>query len=171
MTELEQKAVEWILADRKAFSTIKEGHSIAIRDTVVVIGRMESGQTLVQSNYTSVRITAEMLRAVCLHNHFRIEAAVGRIMSTQGEKKEADEFTPADYFHADIKLICHECGQTFEWQGLPNGYSPYQPTVSIDGQTMGAPAMPAGKSVPPGMIGFRVTHTTLDQAEKETVKQ
>lgn len=160
MTEIEQRAVDCILSDRKAFATIRAGNSMALLDKGL------------HQSYTEVLITAEMFRLVCLHNQFRVDAAVGRIMSTQGdEKKEADALTPADYYHVDLKLCCLECGQEFQWQGLPHGYSPYQPTVSIDGKTMMVPAMPVGKSVPLGMIGYRVSIKTFESSEKEAIKQ
>lgn len=174
MTEIEQRAVDCIISDRKAFVTIKAGHSIAIRDKVVVRGCMElyNSRTPIEPSYTSVLVTPEMFRLVCLHNQFRVDAAVGRIMSTQGdEKKEANEQAPADYYHVDLKLCCLECGQEFQWQGLPHGYSPYQPTVSIDGKTMMVPAMPVGKSVPLGMIGYRVSIQNFESSEKDPIKQ
>lgn len=97
----------------------------------------------------------------CPHMNFKVVAQCGRILH---EEKE-----PPAYYHVDIRLNCAECGAAFEWQGLPNGFSPYQPTVSIDSQELRVPAMPPGQAVPKGMAGFRVTHQSFEG--KEPVKQ
>jgi hypothetical protein len=106
----------------------------------------------------------------CKHENFRIDVNVGRIIASKERPMEMvsmDE-EPA-YYSADLRIKCMDCGEPFEWVGLPNGFSPYQPTVSIDGQELRISAMPVGKTVPPGLPGFRVTHTVFDQ--KEPVKQ
>lgn len=97
----------------------------------------------------------------CDHQNFRVDAKVGRILN--------DDKEPPAYYHADIRLNCADCGIAFEWQGLPNGFSPYQPTVSIDGQELLVPAMPHGKMIPKGLPGFLVTHQIFD--DKEPTKQ
>lgn len=98
----------------------------------------------------------------CKHEQFQVRADVNRVIWPSGEE-------PPAYFHVDITLNCMECGEVFEWRGLPNGFSPYQPTVSIDGRTLQAPAMPTGQVIPLGLPGFRVTQTKFDG--KPEVKQ
>lgn len=84
-------------------------------------------------------------------------------------KAEVARLTDVGAFHVDIKLWCRDCGMPFEWVGLPNGFSHYQPTVSIDGQEMRAPIVPKGCVPPKGLAGFSVTHTEFPQ--KEPTKQ
>ena len=94
---------------------------------------------------------------MCKHENFNIRANVGRILH---EEKE-----PPAYYSVEIRISCRECDLEFEWQGLPNGFSPYEPTVSIDGLEMRVSAMPPGLRVPPGLPGYRVVRVIQDQAE------
>lgn len=99
----------------------------------------------------------------CVHENFNVHAEVARI-----EKSETDKTIIA--YHVDLKTWCRDCGKSFEWVGLPNGFSHYRPTVSIDGQIMHAPLIPAGGPQPPaGLAGFSVTH--LEFPDQEPTKQ
>lgn len=91
----------------------------------------------------------------CGHHNFRVEAEVGRILSDDGQE-------PPTHYHASIRLNCVDCGAAFEWQGVPNGLSPYQPTVSLDGQELRIPVMPPGEVVPKGLPGFRVAYQSIN---------
>lgn len=66
------------------------------------------------------------------------------------------------YYAADIKIECVQCGQEFEFVGLPCGASPYRPTVSLDGLTMTAPLVEKGGKVPEGLIGYAVNFKNAD---------
>ena len=93
----------------------------------------------------------------CKHENFRVDANVARIEDVGA-------------FSVDLRIRCTDCDEPFEWVGLPNGYSPYSPTVSIDSQEMRAPIVPQGSKPPEGLAGFRVTRVAL-QPEKEPTKQ
>ena len=95
----------------------------------------------------------------CSHQSFKVVANVGRILR--------DEKEPPAYYSCDIRLWCADCGEPFEWHGLPHGFSPYRPTVSIDGQKLRVPAMPPGQTIPPGLPGYSVTQV-LPEGEEPT---
>lgn len=94
----------------------------------------------------------------CAHLQFNVVADVARVLH---EGKEL----PA-YYHVDIRLNCRDCGAAFEWHGLPYGFSPYQPSVSIDNQELRVSAMPKGETIQSGLPGFRVTHETFPQKDE-----
>ncbi len=70
---------------------------------------------------------------------------------------------------ADIRIGCRDCGQPFEFFGLPFGLSFYRPTVSINHQQLRVPLVLPGTEPPPGLAGFAVTHKVFEK--KEAVKQ
>jgi hypothetical protein len=74
-------------------------------------------------------------RKQCEHMNFRIKANVFRLTKQDGGK--------AVRFTADIRVMCADCGHPFVWKGLPYGYSPVQPMLSIDGQELRAPIEPS----------------------------
>ena len=89
----------------------------------------------------------------CQHENFVAVVAVNRITATEGG--------PVTHFDAAIKVRCADCGLEFEFRGVPDGYSPYGPTVSIDGKELSVPVMPPGMQIPEGLPGFRVhVHTS-----------
>ena len=61
---------------------------------------------------------------ICEHINFTADVRVGRI--TDGDGGEVTHFT------ADVSLKCADCGESFGFRGLPYGYTPGHPTVSID---------------------------------------
>lgn len=98
----------------------------------------------------------------CKHDQFRISADITPV----GESPDKPEVL---YRSASIQVNCLHCGDPFEFVGLPFGFSPYRPTVSIDGQTLSVSVMPVGKKIPEGLAGFNVTAQVFD--EKEATKQ
>lgn len=103
----------------------------------------------------------------CKHEQFRIGADIGSILKDGQDSTNPNE-EPA-YYSASIKVSCSHCGDPFEFVGLPFGFSPYRPTVSIDSQTLSVSVMPVGKTIPEGLAGFNVTAKVFE--EKEAVKQ
>lgn len=97
---------------------------------------------------------------MCKHENFNCFANVGRLTDLVGRPPDELAFT------VDVRITCIDCGMPFEWVGLPNGSSHYQPTVSIDGQELRAPLVPKGGVVPPGLPGFSVTHTVADPTKQ-----
>jgi hypothetical protein len=83
----------------------------------------------------------------CNHETFNGSIDVGRI---------TDEAGVIVYYSADITITCSQCQMRFEFIGLPYGYSPYRPTVSLDGVTMAAPVMPVGTRPPDGLSSYAV---------------
>jgi hypothetical protein len=84
----------------------------------------------------------------CKHEEFNANVAVHRI---QKSDLEPDEIVA---YQADIKVECRQCGQPFEFFGLPMGMSFYQPTISIDGQVMRVPLIIPGTKPPDRLPGF-----------------
>jgi hypothetical protein len=100
---------------------------------------------------------------VCSHENFDARADVSRI-----QKSELEPQSIVAYM-MDLGVFCHECGLQFDFLGLPNGFSYYQPTVSIDEKTAHLPICPPGQPPPRGMPGYSVTATVFD--DREATKQ
>lgn len=71
----------------------------------------------------------------CEHFNFESHARIGRLTD--------DEGGPVTGYSADIRIKCSDCGHPFTWVGVPFGYSPAQPMVSVDGQQLRAPITPS----------------------------
>lgn len=84
----------------------------------------------------------------CEHLSFHSQTAVGRISAIDGG--------PVVYFCAEIEIHCTDCGEKFDFIGLPMGLSAYRPTVNLEGNTLCAPIMPTGKVPPQGLPGYVV---------------
>lgn len=85
---------------------------------------------------------------VCEHENFSVNADIGRLSMVDGG--------PITHYCADVSVSCADCGQKFQFVGLPLGCSAYRPTVSMDGLELRAPLMPEGVKVPDGIPGFDV---------------
>jgi hypothetical protein len=84
----------------------------------------------------------------CEHGNFECHASVGRLSQIDNG--------PITHYCADIRVKCTECGEFFEFIGVPLGCSAYRPTVSIDGLELRVPLMPQGMKPPEGLPGFSV---------------
>lgn len=73
----------------------------------------------------------------CKHERFQCSCAVTRISDEQDPEKIIGYAT-------DIKVHCIDCGQPFEWIGIPMGLSMFEPMVSADGLELRAPMRPSG---------------------------
>ena len=71
----------------------------------------------------------------CAHLRFHTEVKVARITETEGG--------PVKSFSMECKLHCEDCGQQFEFIGLPGGYDPTRPTTNIDFTELIVPVRPA----------------------------
>lgn len=100
---------------------------------------------------------------MCPHLNFNVHADVNRI------QKNDDEPDVIVAYSMDLRVFCRDCGHPFEFIGLPNGFSYYRPTVSIDGQTGHFPIVLPGTRPAPGLAGFSVTCEVFE--EKDAVKQ
>lgn len=87
--------------------------------------------------------------ADCEHNNFKAHVGVSRLTEVEGG--------PATHFAAEIRIECADCGQRFEFVGLPLGSSAYKPTVSMDGEELRAPIAALGTKLPKGLPGFSVS--------------
>ena len=85
----------------------------------------------------------------CDHENFKADFGVGRLTSSDGR--------PVTHYITEICVRCADCGEQFQWQGLPLGSSAYRPTVSMDGYELRAPIMPTGQRPPEGLPGFCVS--------------
>ena len=99
----------------------------------------------------------------CPHLNFNCFVDVNRISGKDAEPEKVVAYT------ADIRIECRNCGQPFEFFGLPFGLSFYRPTVSLDNRQLRVPLVLPGTEPPSGLAGFAVTHTVFD--EKGTAKQ
>lgn len=85
---------------------------------------------------------------MCNHENVHFDINVDKVHSDKVENKFL-------YSCLNMKMTCKDCGQPFEFVGLPVGISPYRPTVSLDGLELRQPVVPFGKTIPkdlPGMI-------------------
>lgn len=97
----------------------------------------------------------------CEHQNFTAIVNVNRINREDGG--------PVVAYSTDITVACRDCGQPFEWFGLPNGFSYYQPTISLDAKTIHIPLVIPGTRPPEGMAGYSVSHQVFD--DKVALKQ
>jgi len=72
---------------------------------------------------------------MCEHKDFRGDIKVARLTS--------EGSTAITGFFADIRINCAECGQPFEFVGIPGGFSFYEPRLSVDSTELRAPIKPA----------------------------
>ena len=91
----------------------------------------------------------------CEHVKFDAHCAIARLTQEDGG--------PVTNYMLQVSVKCADCGMEFEFRGCPDGYSPYGPTVSIDGLTMSVPIMPPGMPIPDNLPGFRVHSPTMDK--------
>lgn len=71
----------------------------------------------------------------CPHEDFAAVVAVNRLSSVEGG--------PIDAYIADITVRCADCDEPFRWIGVPAGFSPAHPMVSVDETELHAPMRPA----------------------------
>jgi len=95
----------------------------------------------------------------CVHMNFNVHAAVGRIQKSDLEPEVITAFT------CDVRVSCRECGKPFKFTGLPNGFSFYQPTVSISGEEARLTMVHDGFETAKGLPGFSVTGTVFSGSE------
>lgn len=96
----------------------------------------------------------------CKHELFCASVSVNRLNREDGG--------PIVAYTADVRVSCHQCGQPFEFFGLPVGYSAYRPAVSLDGQELRVPLVVPGTVPPEGLPGYSVR---LTHPGEEPVKQ
>lgn len=92
----------------------------------------------------------------CTHKHFigsirvarltEIEDSTGLTCVVSLGETVGDEDMPVTGYTTDITVTCEDCGQPFEFIGVPNGYSPLQPMTSIDRTQLRAPIRPAERA-------------------------
>ena len=58
--------------------------------------------------------------------------------------KESDTSDVIVMFVAEIQVKCAECGQPFEFIGIPMGYAHFEPRCSINGLIANMPIKPVG---------------------------
>ncbi len=93
----------------------------------------------------------------CQHMNFGVHANVGRIQKSDLEPEVITAFS------CDLRVYCRDCGKPFQFVGLPNGFSFYQPTVSLDGQTAQLPLVHEGFETAKGMPGYSVTNVAFPE--------
>lgn len=78
----------------------------------------------------------ERNKETCLHEQFLVNAKTLR-------RKASDTDETIIGYSMEITVGCTQCGQAFEFIGVPGGYSPLQPMVNFDGTTLRAPIRPS----------------------------
>lgn len=93
----------------------------------------------------------------CEHVNFKANVSVGRLSLEDGG--------PITHYSADVTIECAECGEPFEFLGLPVGLTSYGATTSLDALELRAAIKPQnGPAPPPGLAGFSVKVTTPEGA-------
>jgi hypothetical protein len=72
----------------------------------------------------------------CEHKNFESSVRIGRL-TTEEEPDVVSKYM------ADIKIQCADCKLPFEFMGVPNGMSFFQPMLNIDNTEMRAPLKPS----------------------------
>lgn len=86
---------------------------------------------------------------MCEHKNFVANVNVHRLVS---ENK-----TTVVGINADITIKCSDCGQPFEFIGVPAGLSPFHPMVSADSTELRAPIKAAT-----GQLAFEAQNHKLN---------
>lgn len=94
-------------------------------------------------------------QAACPHMNFGVHASVGRMQKPDTEPEVITAFT------CDLRVFCSDCGKPFQFTGLPNGFSFYQPTVSIDGQEARLTLVHEGFATARDLPGYSVTRVQI----------
>lgn len=85
----------------------------------------------------------------CEHRNFCCHAAISRI-----SQKEGGQIT---HYGAEISIKCTDCGEPFQFIGLPMGHSPYTSMTSFDQLELRAAIKPQNGPFPPdGLPGFTI---------------
>lgn len=84
----------------------------------------------------------------CTHMNFDASVAVAR-MEDSGR------------FVAEVRIKCRDCGQPFQFYGLPPGFNFDGPTVTLDGLEANLPICPKGSQPTPlqALQGYTVKET------------
>lgn len=85
----------------------------------------------------------------CKHMNFRVDVAVGRL--TESETSDV-----VVSFSADVHIKCADCGQPFEFIGLPMGMAHFEPRCSVDGLEARMPIKPQGVAMAMDLPSFGV---------------
>lgn len=85
---------------------------------------------------------------MCEHENFVCHADIARLSQVEGG--------PITHYCVDVTIKCTECGERFEFVGVPMGLSFYHPTVNLDRTELRAPLMPRGRKTPEGLPGYSV---------------
>jgi hypothetical protein len=89
----------------------------------------------------------------CPHLNFECHCEVNSIQKDDLHPDEIVAYT------LDVRTNCRDCGQEFEFFGIPNGMSFYQPTMSIDAKRVCIPMVLPGTKPPLGLAGYSVSFT------------
>lgn len=76
----------------------------------------------------------------CTHNSFRSDVKVIRLADKNNPKVVTD-------YRAEVTISCAECEAKFGFIGLPSGYNPAEPSVSIDLSVLRLPIMQISENV------------------------
>jgi hypothetical protein len=91
-------------------------------------------------------------RKSCVHDNFRATVAVNRVFK---DGVETDKMPHA--FHADVSVVCVDCGVPFEFVGeYACGLLWDRACVSPSKQELRVPIQPKGLALLPGIHGFTV---------------
>lgn len=89
----------------------------------------------------------------CGHANFAADVQVARLSDYDNG--------PITGYTADVRLSCDDCGEPFEFIGLPIGWLASEPAVSVDGREARMPVRPT--TAPEGfgehLTGFTVRAT------------
>lgn len=77
----------------------------------------------------------------CQHMNFGANVSVGRITKSEG--------APVDYFTADVRIKCADCGLPFQFLGLEAGMDTQGARVSVDGLEARLAVCPQGAELSP----------------------
>lgn len=78
--------------------------------------------------------------STCGHEDLKFDVQVEEITDYEGG--------PTTEWRADLTITCTDCGERFQWVGVPGGYMPDQPTVSMDACVLRAPIRPVSHARP-----------------------
>jgi hypothetical protein len=73
---------------------------------------------------------------MCLHTNFETYAKITRLT-------DQDDTTIVTGYRGDFTVVCLDCGQPFEFIGVPGGYNPCYPTANVGNTELRCPLRPS----------------------------
>ena len=88
----------------------------------------------------TVYLRKKPVKENCTHDNFKANVKTIKIA-------DDNDTTKITGYRCEVSIFCVDCGEAFNFVGLPAGYDVNHPTISIDGLELRVPIAPSGENV------------------------